>query len=122
MKTPDQLEKRLKKYFKVDLSDKETNEKLEKIDEFIKFKFKLLHKVNCIISMELMSAKEKGYEKGLGLKFLTRELSEVFSIKDDFYKAQNKLKRLRDIVCKAQHSEDLSLIEYNWIKKELKKF
>ena len=121
MKTPNQLEQRLKKYFKVDLTDKETQEKLAKAKLLCELKLELLDKVSSFISIPRMVVLKKGCKMGFEKRFLRRELSETLSFEDDLYKAQNRLQRLRDIIYKARKGQNLSLIEYNWLQKELKK-
>lgn len=118
MQTPDQLEKKIQKYWKLDLSDKETLEKLSRADDLCELKLELLRKVSSFISIARKMVLRDGCRRGFERRFLYKELIETL----DPIAAESKIQRLRDIIYKARIGQNLSIVEYNWLQKELKKF
>lgn len=120
MKTPDQLERKIRKYFKVDLSDQETLEKLKKAKFLNNLQLIIWDKISSFTSIVFRSAMKKGNRRGLERELLRKEL-KPFSYDDDLL-TRRKTERLRSIIDKALRGEDLNSIEYNWLLSELKKF
>lgn len=116
MKNPNQIERKIQKYFKLDLTDKETKNALEELQLALVIKKILIER--CI-NYAIKIAKDKDLEKKVNGMFDEKKVARNLS--KDFFEIMKKDEQLNTIAEKARKGEDLTIIEYNWLQKELKK-